>query len=95
MRGVQGAQGEQVRQCKQGRGPWRGAERLARRQLTRGFYPFVASLADGWEVTSMEFLDESHPIYALRPASPLEVTWGFYSADAAFCYPGGEGPVPA
>ena len=64
-------------------------------QLIRGFYPFVASLADGWEVTSMEFLDPSHPIYALRPASPLEVTWGFYSEDAAFCYPGGEGPVSA
>jgi hypothetical protein len=64
-------------------------------QLVRGFYPFVASLADGWEVTNMEFLDPSHPIYGLRPASPLEVTWGFYSPDAAFCYPGGEGPVSA
>ncbi|MCB0881805.1 MAG: acetoacetate decarboxylase family protein [Thermoleophilia bacterium] len=64
-------------------------------QLIRGFYPFVASMADGWEVTSMEFLDPSHPIHALRPASPLEVTWGFYSPDAGFCYPGGEGPVSA
>jgi hypothetical protein len=64
-------------------------------QLINGLYPFVASMADGWEVTGMEFLDPSHPIYALRPASPLEVTWGFYSGDAAFCYPGGEGPVPA
>ena len=64
-------------------------------QLTNGLYPFVASMADGWEVTSMEFLDPSHSIYALRPASPLEVTWGFYSPDAAFCYPGGEGPVSA
>ncbi|MFN8111349.1 MAG: acetoacetate decarboxylase family protein [Thermoleophilia bacterium] len=64
-------------------------------QLTRGFYPFVASMADGWQVTAMEFLDPSHPIYALRPASPLEVTWGFYSPDAAFCYPGGEGAVSA
>ncbi len=62
-------------------------------QLTRGLYPFVASLAADWQVTNMEFLDPSHPIYALRPASPLEVTWGFYSDDAAFCYPGGEGPV--
>ncbi len=43
----------------------------------------------------MEFLDPSHSIYALCPASPLEVTWGFYSPDAAFCYPGGEGPVSA
>jgi hypothetical protein len=64
-------------------------------QLIRGFYPFVASMLDGWQVTDMEFLDPSHPIYALRPASPLEVTWGFYSPDAAFCYPGGEGPVSA
>lgn len=64
-------------------------------QLVRGLYPFVASLLDGWQVTSMEFLDPSHPIYALRPASPLEVTWGFYSPDAGFCYPGGEGPVSA
>ncbi len=64
-------------------------------QLVRGFYPFVATMVDGWQVTSMEFLDPSHSIYALRPASPLEVTWGFYSPDAAFCYPGGEGPVSA
>jgi len=64
-------------------------------QLIRGFYPFVASMVAGWEVTSMEFLDPSHPIHALRPASPLEVTWGFYSPDAGFCYPGGEGPVSA
>jgi len=64
-------------------------------QLINGLYPFVASMADGWQVTSMEFLDPSHPISALRPASPLEVTWGFYSPDAAFCYPGGEGPVSA
>ncbi len=62
-------------------------------RLIRGFYPFVASLVNGWEVTNMEFLDPSHPIYALRPTSPLDVTWGFYSPDAAFCYPGGEGPV--
>ncbi len=38
----------------------------------------------------MEFLDPSHPVYALRPADPLEVTWGFYSPDAGFCYPGGR-----
>jgi hypothetical protein len=64
-------------------------------QLTRGFYPFVASMVAGWQVTNMEFLDPTHPIYALRPASPLQVTWGFYAPDAAFCYPGGEGPVSA
>ena len=58
-----------------------------------GLYPFHAPLADGWQVTSMEFLEPDHPVSALRPADPLEVTWGFYSPSASFCYPGGEGPL--
>lgn len=61
--------------------------------MTTGLYPFVAGLANGWEVTSFEFLQPDHPINALRPADPLNVTWGFYSPNASFCYPGGEGPV--
>lgn len=61
--------------------------------MTSGLYPFVAGLANGWEVTSFEFLQPDHPIFALRPADPLTVTWGFYSPNASFCYPGGEGPV--
>lgn len=61
--------------------------------ITSGLYPFVAGLIDGWEVQSMEFLQPDHPVSALRPADPLQVTWGFYSPNASFCYPGGEGPV--
>lgn len=61
--------------------------------LTSGLYPFVAPLANGWEVTALEFLEPSHPVYALRPADPLQVTWGFYSPNSSFCYPGGEGPL--
>lgn len=61
--------------------------------LTSGLYPFRAVLADPWEVTSFEFLERDHPTYALRPADPLQVTWGFYSPDSSFCYPGGEGPL--
>ncbi len=61
--------------------------------LTSGLYPFVAPIVQEWEVLSMEFLDPTHPVYALRPADPLEVTWGFYSPNASFCYPGGEGPL--
>ncbi len=61
--------------------------------IMSGLYPFVAGLVDPWEVTSMEFLQPDHPVYALRPADPLTVTWGFYSPNASFCYPGGEGPV--
>lgn len=61
--------------------------------LTSGLYPFNAHLVDPFEVLSVEFLEPSHPSYALRPADPLEVTWGFYSPKSSFCYPGGEGPL--
>lgn len=61
--------------------------------LTLGAYPFIAGMVDGWAVESLEFLDPSHSVYALRPADPLQVTWGFYSPSASFAYPGGEGPV--
>lgn len=61
--------------------------------LTSGLYPFNAGLVQPWEVLTFEFLAPEHPVYALRPADPLEVTWGFYSPNASFCYPGGEGPL--
>ena len=61
--------------------------------LTSGLYPFVAGLVQPWEVTKLEFLEPDHPVSALRPAEPLEVTWGFYSPNSSFCYPGGEGPI--
>ena len=62
-------------------------------QLTSGRYPFVADFAETFEVTALEFLDPAHPTYALRPAEPLTVTFGFYSPSISFCYPGGEGPL--
>lgn len=61
--------------------------------LTSGLYPFQAPQVDKWSVTGLEFLEPDHPVSALRPADPLEVTWGFYSPSASFCYPGGEGPL--
>jgi hypothetical protein len=63
--------------------------------LTSGLYPFVAGLVQPWEVTNLEFLEPDHPVSAPRPADPLQVTWGFYSPNASFCYPGGEGPLAA
>ncbi|MFN8108326.1 MAG: hypothetical protein U0Y82_00500 [Thermoleophilia bacterium] len=62
-------------------------------ELVAGLYPFIAGLVQPWEVLSFEFLEPEHPVYALRPADPLQVTWGFYSPNASFCYPGGEGPL--
>jgi hypothetical protein len=61
--------------------------------LTSGLYPFQAGLVQPWEVLSLEFLEPDHSLSALRPAEPLEVTWGFYSPNASFCYPGGEEPI--
>ena len=56
-----------------------------------GRYPFVADLAQTFEIKSLEFLDENSSTYQLRPADPLVVTFGFYSPAISFCYPGGEG----
>jgi hypothetical protein len=61
--------------------------------LVSGLYPFNAGLVQPWEVTNLEFLEPDHPVSALRPADPLQVTWGFYSPNSSFCYPGGEGPL--
>ena len=58
-----------------------------------GRYAFVADLAETFEVRSIEFLEPTHPIYQMRPADPLTVTFGFYSPAISFCYPGGEGPL--
>ena len=62
-------------------------------QLRSGYHPFVAERSDLFEVESVEFLDPGHPVYALRPANPLEIRWGFYSPRSSFAYPGGE-PLP-
>jgi hypothetical protein len=71
------------------RGQLRYLTRLDGRLLS-GNYPFVAKPVDPFEVESLEFLEPDHPVYALRPAEPLEVAWGFYSPRSSFAYPGGE-----
>ncbi len=58
--------------------------------FVQGQYPFVAQLMNGFEVQSIEFPDPNSPLYDLRPKSPLDITFGFYSPDISFCYPGGE-----
>ncbi|MGC4796514.1 hypothetical protein [Micromonospora saelicesensis] len=68
---------------------WTHLTRLDGRLLS-GNYPFVAEPVDPFEVESLEFLEPDHPVYALRPADPLEIVWGFYSPRASFAYPGGE-----
>lgn len=69
-------------------------------RLVSGNYPFVGELANQFQVLSIEFLDPTHPVYALRPASPLQVVAAssFYAPKDSFVYPGGEydmGPADA
>ena len=61
-------------------------------RLISGNYPYIGDLARTFEVQSIEFLEPSHPVYALRPASPLQVVGpsSFYAHRDSFVYPGGE-----
>ena len=61
-------------------------------RLVGGNYPYIGELAEQFAVKSIEFLRNDHPVYALRPASPLQVIAGssFYSPRDSFVYPGGE-----
>lgn len=61
-------------------------------QLMAGNYPYVGEIAAPFELLSLEFLAPDHPVYALRPASPLQRVegWCWYSPRDSFAYPGGE-----
>ncbi|MDT0532521.1 hypothetical protein RM555_26325 [Micromonospora sp. DSM 115977] len=58
-------------------------------QLLDAVYPYVAEPVDPFVIESVEFLEPTHPIYALRPENPLTIGFGFYSPRASFAYPGG------
>ncbi|MEH0973237.1 hypothetical protein V6U77_19130 [Micromonospora sp. CPCC 205546] len=58
-------------------------------QLLSSVYPYVAEPVDPFVIESVEFLEPTHPIYALRPENPLTIGFGFYSPRASFAYPGG------
>jgi hypothetical protein len=61
-------------------------------QFVAGNFPYIGELAGGFQLLSVEFLDPSHPVYALRPKEPIEVVAAssFYSPRDSFVYPGGE-----
>ncbi|MBV9821706.1 MAG: hypothetical protein JO144_05630 [Actinobacteria bacterium] len=61
-------------------------------RLIAGNYPYIGELVSTFAVQFIEFLDPQHPVYALRPASPLQVMTGFsfYAPRDSFVYPGGE-----
>tara|TARA_B100000029_G_scaffold303719_1_gene296520 strand:+ start:410 stop:1081 length:672 start_codon:yes stop_codon:yes gene_type:complete len=57
--------------------------------LESGRYAYVGDIVANFEILSFEFFAPDHPSYVLRPADPLEITFGFYSPASSFCYPGG------
>ncbi len=61
-------------------------------RLVSGNYPYIGELVSKFTVLSIEFLDPTHPVYALRPATPLQVVAGssFFAPRDSFVYPGGE-----
>jgi hypothetical protein len=61
-------------------------------RLVSGNYPYIGELVSQFTVRSIEFLDPAHPVYALRPAAPLQIVAGssFYAPRDSFVYPGGE-----
>ncbi len=59
-------------------------------QFEKGRYPFVGVTREDFEVRSLEFLDPESPFYGLRPKQPLNITFGFFSPNLTFCYPGGQ-----
>ncbi|MCY1076520.1 hypothetical protein [Archangium lansingense] len=61
-------------------------------KLVAGNYPYVGELAESFELVSLEFLAKDHPVYALRPSSPLQKVegWCWYAPRDSFVYPGGE-----
>jgi hypothetical protein len=61
-------------------------------RLVSGNYPYIGELVSQFTVQSIEFLDPTHPVYALRPATPLQIVAGssFYAPRDSFVYPGGE-----
>lgn len=61
-------------------------------RLVAGNYPYIADMAEPFELLSVEFLAKDHPVYALRPGSPIQVvkSASWYAPRDSFVYPGGE-----
>jgi hypothetical protein len=61
-------------------------------KLIAGNYAYIGDLVDPFELQSVEFLAQDHPVWAIRPAQPLQVVTGssWFAPRDSFVYPGGE-----
>jgi hypothetical protein len=53
--------------------------------------PCLVNQVSQFSVRAIELLEPSHPVYALRPKTPLEIVLAtsFYAPRDSFVYPGG------
>lgn len=61
-------------------------------KLIAGNYAYIGDLVDPFELQSVEFLAKDHPVWAIRPAQPLQVVTGssWFAPRDSFVYPCGE-----
>lgn len=61
-------------------------------KILGGNYAYIGELVDPYELQSVEFLAKDHPVWALRPAQPLQPVTGssWFAPRDSFVYPGGE-----
>jgi hypothetical protein len=61
-------------------------------KLIAGNYAYIGELVDPYELLSVEFLAPDHPVWAIRPAQPLQAVTGscWFAPRDSFVYPGGE-----
>lgn len=61
-------------------------------KILAGNYAYIGELVDPFELQSVEFLAKDHPVWALRPAQPLQPVAGscWFAPRDSFVYPGGE-----
>lgn len=73
-------------------------DRVYIRQTTSGIVedpnPWIATIANAWELTSLEFTGTNGVFERLRPPDAPTAAWGLYSPNAAFCYPAVRDAVP-
>lgn len=61
-------------------------------RIMAGNYAYIGELVDPFELKSVEFLANDHPVWAIRPASPFQPVTGssWFAPRDSFVYPGGE-----
>lgn len=69
--------------------------RATSRGVVETAHPWIATVTDGWQLTSLEFTGTTGAFELLRPPDEPVAAFGLYSPNAAFSDPGSAGPPAA